>query len=106
MNRLATLALLITLLFSASACMKHEIHQGNVIKDENVWLIQEGDSRFRVETLLGSPAIEDTLHPNRVTYVEDHRNAEDDPDSLRRIDITYDNALRVQKIERYGFDQN
>ncbi len=106
MSRLATLALLITLLFSATACMKHEIHQGNVFKDENVWLVQEGDSRFRVETLLGSPAIEDTLHPNRVTYVEDHKNADDEPDSLRRIDITYDDALRVIKIERFGFDQN
>jgi len=106
MNRLATLALLFTLLFSATACMQHEIHQGNVFKNNNVWLIQEGDSKFRVESLLGSPAIVDTLHPNRVTYVEDHRNSDTDPDSLRRIDITYDDALRVKKIEHFGFDQN
>jgi len=106
MNRLATLTLMFTLLFSATACMQHEIHQGNVFKNENVWLIQEGDSKFRVETLLGSPAIVDTLHPNRVTYVEDHRNSDTDPDSLRRIDITYDDALRVKKIEHFGFDQN
>jgi len=106
MNRLATLTLLFVTLFSATACMQHEIHQGNMLKNENVWLIQEGDSRFRVETLLGSPAIKDALHPNRVTYIEDQRNAEEDPDMLRRIDITYDEALRVKKIDHYGFDQN
>ncbi|MDT8377036.1 MAG: outer membrane protein assembly factor BamE [Mariprofundaceae bacterium] len=105
MNRLTTLSLLFILLFSATACMQHEIHQGNVLKDENVWLIQEGDSQFRVETLLGSPAIKDALHPNRVTYVEDHRNSDTAPDRLRRIDITYDDALRVKKIEYFGFEK-
>jgi outer membrane protein assembly factor BamE len=106
MNRLATLTLLLAFLFSTTACMQHEIHQGNVLKDESIWLIEEGDSKFKVESLLGSPAIRDVLHPNRVTYVEDHRNSETDPDKLRRIDITYDNALRVIKIEYFGFDQN
>ncbi len=106
MNRLATITLLFALLFSTTACMRHEIHQGNVLKDESIWLIEEGDSRFRVESLLGSPAIIDTLHPNRVTYIEDRRDAEADPDVLRRIDITYDDALRVKKIEHFGFDEN
>jgi outer membrane protein assembly factor BamE len=106
MNRLATFTLLLTLLFSTTACMQYEIHQGNVLKDDSIWLVEEGDSKFRVESLLGSPAIEDVLHPNRVTYVEDHRNSETDPDILRRIDITYDDALRVKKIEHFGFEQN
>ncbi|MCF7821728.1 MAG: outer membrane protein assembly factor BamE [Mariprofundaceae bacterium] len=106
MNRLATLALLFTLLFSTTACIQYEIHQGNVFKDESIWLIQEGDSKFKVESLLGSPAITDVLHPDRVTYVEDHRNSETEPDKLRRIDITYDDALRVKKIEYFGFKQN
>ncbi|NOR72439.1 MAG: outer membrane protein assembly factor BamE [Mariprofundaceae bacterium] len=106
MNRLATLTLLLTLLFSTAACMRYEIHQGNVLKDDSIWLVEEGDSKFRVESLLGSPAIKDVLHPNRVTYVEDHRNSETDPDKLRRIDITYDDALRVKKVEFFGFDEN
>jgi outer membrane protein assembly factor BamE len=106
MNRLATFTLLLTLLFSTTACMQYEIHQGNVLKDDSIWLVEEGDSKFRVESLLGSPAIKDVLHPNRVTYVEDHRNSETDPDKLRRIDITYDDALRVEKIEFFGFDEN
>jgi len=95
----------LSLLLSTSACRTYEIHQGNVLKNENVWSIQEGDSRFRVETLLGSPAIKDPLHPNRVRYVEDHRNSETEKDKLRTVEITYDNALRVKKIEYFGFDK-
>jgi len=92
------------LLLSTAACRTYEIHQGNVMKDESIWSIQQGDSKFRVETLLGSPAIEDPLHPNRVRYVEDHRNSETEKDKLRVVEITYDEALRVKKIEYFGFD--
>ncbi len=94
----------LTLLLSTTACRTYEIHQGNILKNEDVWSIQEGDSRFRVETLLGSPAMKDPLRPNRVRYVEDHRNSETEKDKLRVIEITYDDALRVKKIEYFGFD--
>jgi outer membrane protein assembly factor BamE len=93
----------IALLLSTAACRTYEIHQGNVMKSENIWSIQEGDSKFQVETLLGTPAIKDSLHPNRVHYVEDHRNSEAEEDKLHVIEITYDNALRVEKIEHFGF---
>ena len=93
----------ITLLLSTTACRTYEIHQGNVMKNEDIWSVQEGDSRFRVETLLGTPAMKDPLHPNRVRYVEDHRNSDTEEDKLRVIEITYDNALRVKKIEYSGF---
>ncbi|MES0371281.1 MAG: outer membrane protein assembly factor BamE [Mariprofundaceae bacterium] len=95
----------ITLLLSTSACRTYEIHQGNVMKNEDIWSIQEGDTRFRVETLLGTPAMIDPLHPNRVRYVEDHRNSETEKDKLRVVEITYDDALRVKKIEYSGFDK-
>ena len=67
-----------------------------------------GDSKFQVESLLGSPAMKDPLHPNRVRYVEDHRNIEDEneKEQLRTIEITYDEALRVKKINYIGFDQD
>jgi outer membrane protein assembly factor BamE (lipoprotein component of BamABCDE complex) len=95
----------IALLLSTVACRSHEIHQGNVLKDDKAWSIYVGDSRFQVESLLGTPAMTDPLHPNRVRYVEDMRNVENEPDKLRVIEITYDNALRVEKIERIGFNQ-
>jgi len=99
--------LALTLLLTMASCRTYEIHQGNVLEDENVWSIMVGDSKFKVESLLGSPAMKDPLHPNRVRYVEDHRNIEDETEQekLRTIEITYDEALRVKKINYIGFDQ-
>ena len=93
----------VALLLSMAACRTYEIRQGNVLKDENVLAIQVGDSRFKVESLLGTPAMKDPLRPNRVRYVEDHRNSKTEPDKLRVIEITYDEALRVKKIDYSGF---
>jgi outer membrane protein assembly factor BamE (lipoprotein component of BamABCDE complex) len=101
----------VALLLTTASCRTYEIHQGNVMKDESIWAIQVGDSRFKVESLLGSPALKDPLRPNRVRYVEDHRNIEEDEDTgtteqekLRAIEITYDDALRVKKIDYFGFE--
>lgn len=102
--RIVPCLLSLTLLLATSGCRTYEIHQGNVMKDENIWSVQKGDSKFRVESLLGTPALVDPLHPNRVQYVEDLRNSETEKDKLRTIEITYDEALRVKKIEYYGFD--
>ena len=99
--------LVLTLLLTTASCRTYEIRQGNVLKDENVWSIMVGDSKFQVESLLGTPAMKDPLHPNRVRYVEDHRNIEDEKEKeqLRTIEITCDEALRVKKINYIGFDQ-
>lgn len=99
--------LALALLLTTASCRTYEIHQGNVLKDESVWSVMVGDSKFQVESLLGSPAMKDPLHPNRVRYVEDHRDIEDEKEEekLRVIEITYDEALRVKKVNYIGFDQ-
>lgn len=96
--------LLLCALLATASCRTYEIRQGNVMKDEAIWTVQKGDSKFRVESMLGTPAMTDPLHPNRVQYVEYHRNSETEPDKLRVVEITYDDALRVENIEYYGFD--
>jgi len=68
MKIISLLCLIIAL--SSTACMHRDTHQGNVFSENDVWLIQEGDTKFHVETVLGTPAIKDLLHPNRVQYVE------------------------------------
>lgn len=105
MNRLKlTLSLLLIAL--ASGCMTQTIHQGNVFKENSTWLVQEGDTRFKVESILGSPALKDTLHPNVVHYVEQYHDADTGEKYLRGMDITYDDALRVKSIRRFGFETN
>ncbi len=97
------IALLSFLMLSMSACMHHPIHQGNVLKENNVWLVQEGDTQFHVESLLGAPTIVDALIPRRVQYVEEYKNEETGEAYTRGMVIDYDNALRVKHIRRFGF---
>jgi outer membrane protein assembly factor BamE (lipoprotein component of BamABCDE complex) len=100
--RLARFAL--PLLLTLGGCMHHVIHQGNVLKPALVDAIQEGDSRFHVESVLGSPVLNDVLHPNRAVYVEWYKNPETGQSFKRRVIIYYDRSERVDRIERVGFD--
>lgn len=97
------LLLSLLIILSSTACMHRDIHQGTVLNDGDVWLIQEGDTRFHVETVLGSPTIKDLLHPNRVQYVEQVKKEDPEVAYTRGIIIDYDNALRVKHIKRFGF---
>lgn len=104
MKALKVWLLVLSLGLIASGCMKQVRHQGNHIDANSVWLIQEGDSRFRVETLLGTPMLIDPLHANKVRYVEEYNNPETGEKYTRSVSIVYDDALRVQSIQRQGFD--
>jgi len=104
MKRIGLVCLTIMLL-SSTACMHRNTHQGNVFEEGEVWQIQEGDTKFHVESILGSPAIKDLLHPNRVQYVEQVKENSPDAAYIRGVIIDYDNALRVKHITRFGFQE-
>jgi len=99
--RYTLLALLLTLL---AACVYEPIHQGNRINADEARLIQEGDTKFRVEQALGTPVLKDTLHPHRASYIEQFEDEESGDIKTRGIEITYDEALRVKNIRRFGLD--
>jgi len=86
--------------------MHRDTHQGNVFNKGDAWLIQEGDSKFRVESILGTPAINDLLHPNRVQYIEQVNEVDSGIAYSRGIIIDYDEALRVKHVKRFGFKDN
>lgn len=88
-----------------SGCLRFPIHQGNVLKPELVFAIHEGDSRFRVESLLGTPVMRDVFHPNRALYVEDYVDPKTGKAYRRIVDIRYDQAQRVARILRKGFEK-
>ncbi|MDQ6979816.1 MAG: outer membrane protein assembly factor BamE [Mariprofundaceae bacterium] len=94
--------MILVLLGLMTACHSRVIQQGNVLKEDNVEQIKVGDSRFRVETMMGSAALKDSLHPRHVYYIEQYENPETDEAFIRRVDIVYDKALRVLSIERTG----
>jgi len=92
------------LILPLSACLQFTTQQGNVLKPEKVANIHKDDSRFNVESQIGSPVLKDALHPNRAIYME----VFDDPDSgkkyKRRVEIFYSDSGRVIDIKRFGFE--
>jgi len=97
--------LMILSLSVLAACVSEPLHQGNRIKVDESYMIHEGDTKFRVEQALGTPVLKDSLHPNRVTYIEQFEDEESGDIKTRSIQITYDEALRVKTISRSGFDE-
>jgi len=87
-----------------SGCLQHVMHQGNVLKPGLVAGIQEGDSRFHVESILGTPVLRDDLHPNRSIYVEEYKNPDTGESFLRRVEIMYGKGNHVDSIKRFGFE--
>ncbi|OIO71908.1 MAG: outer membrane protein assembly factor BamE [Zetaproteobacteria bacterium CG_4_9_14_3_um_filter_49_83] len=96
-------ALLFTLLLQG--CLNHITHHGNIMKDDNAAQISKGMTRFEVESLLGSPALKDPLHPNLVHYIEQFHDPDTDESFIRGIDIHYNDSLRVETIQRHGFEK-
>lgn len=104
MRQIRRILLLLAIAAGIAACMPHVVHQGNVLDPNKVNQVQVGDTRFSVETLLGTPVMHDVLHPNVATYIEEYRNPETGKHYTRGITITYDDALRVSAIRTFGFD--
>ena len=101
MLRLIAMAFLVLAL---SGCLKTPLHQGNVLSPALVDSIDIGDTRFEVESRLGEPILEDTLHPRRALYVEDYEDETSGERIRRGVVIIYDEAFRVQDIRRFGFN--
>ena len=95
---------LILIALLSTGCIKQKIHQGNVIDTDNIWIIQEGDTRFSIESEMGSPAIVDSAHPERALYIEDFYDEETGEKYTRGVEIIYDDAFRAQSIRRFGFE--
>ncbi|PCI02260.1 MAG: outer membrane protein assembly factor BamE [Zetaproteobacteria bacterium] len=100
--KLGFLVILIALL--NTGCINQKIHQGNVIDADSIWIIQEGDTRFSIESEMGSPAIVDSAHPERALYIEDFYDEETDEKYTRGVEVTYDEAFRAKNIRRFGFE--
>ena len=91
-------------MLSITGCIDKKIHQGNVIDANNIWIIQEGDTRFSIESELGSPAVKDDAHPERALYIEYVLDEETGDQYKRGVEVTYESAWRAKSIRRFGFE--
>lgn len=94
--------LFLLLLFAAmlGGCLKNMVQQGNVLQEKQVAAIAVGDTRFRVESLLGTPILQSPLHPNRAVYVESYEDEDTGSLNNRHVIVDYDQSLRVKSIDR------
>ena len=97
-------AVILLLLATLAGCLKQEIHQGNVLDPDSIWIIQEGDTRFAIESELGPPAIVDVAHPERALFIEDVRDEKTGETYTRGVEVIYDKAWRAKSIRRFGFE--
>jgi len=91
---------MVTVGLAVGGCLKNPVQQGNILKDKQDAAIAVGDTRFRVETLLGTPVLNDILHPNQAVYVESYEDEATGELNNRHLTIVYDQSLRVQSIDR------
>jgi len=96
----------LVMLLPLAACYKVSTQQGNVLKAENLARIQLQDSRYQVESLIGTPVLRDDLHPERAIYVDEYNNPDTGEVRQRRVEIIYNESGRVKSIQRFGFDKD
>ena len=85
-------------LFSASGCVyQANLSQVNVIKQEDLDLVEVGMTRGQVRFLLGTPMIDDPFHENRWDYVYFMKIGRDDAIFKRWISVHFEGA-KVSEI--------
>jgi len=87
-----------------AGCTAEPIHQGNRLDFNTVTQLKQGDTKFHIEQALGSPVLNDTLHPNRSVYYEEFEDEKSGDMQKRRVEVTYDDAKRAISIERFGLE--
>jgi len=90
-------------LLPLASCLTFTTHQGNVLKPTKLAAIHINDSRFHVESLLGTPMLKDDMRPKQAIYVEDFNDPDTGQQYLRRVEIIYSKSGRVKGIKRFGF---
>lgn len=127
MSKLLRIILLLILSTLLSACFrsyKYDVQQGNIVDQERLSKVERGMSKRDVQTLLGTPLIMDTFHPDRwdyAYYLKKGRSKETvsrlitlyfEDEKLARVagDVTTTNGsdsssgIKVIKIEDKGDD--
>ncbi|TQV64369.1 MAG: outer membrane protein assembly factor BamE [Halothiobacillaceae bacterium] len=74
-----------------------DIHQGNILSDENVAKLRIGMPQDEVRFLLGSPMLVDIFHNDRWDYVYYKKAGKGEPEQ-KRVSLFFENG-RLTRIE-------
>jgi outer membrane protein assembly factor BamE len=92
-NRLILLTLFTSLLLGGCVkSYKFDVQQGNVVDQERLSQIERGMSKADVQTLLGTPLVQSSFHPDRWDYFYALKKSREKDWEQRLITLYFDNG--------------
>jgi outer membrane protein assembly factor BamE len=93
---------LLAALFGLAGCSdfiyKTDVSQGNILREDDIELLEEGLTKSQVLSLIGSPAVADPFHQERWDYVSTYSRRGEDL-AIRHLRLSFDETDRLVAIE-------
>ena len=99
----------VALVAATSGCgilYKQPIYQGNLIEKAAADQLQVGMSKQQVETLLGTPSIQDPFHHNRWDYTASERTNRRGTTEVKNLTVWFENEALVKWEGEYFPEQD
>ncbi len=78
-----------------------DIQQGNVLKNSEISELRTGMSRARVRELIGTPVLQDRMHPNRWDYVYYRTQGGREVEQAQRLSLFFEGDRLARIDDRY-----
>lgn len=96
-NRLMLFTLLASLLLGACVkSYKYDVQQGNVVDQDRLSQIERGMSKADVQTLLGTPLLQSSFHPDRWDYFYSLKKGREKDWEQRLLTLYFENSRLVE----------
>lgn len=77
------------------------IQQGNILKSSEIADLQEGMSRARVRELIGTPVLQDRMHPDRWDYIYYRTQGGTEVEQVQRLSLFFDGERLARIVDHY-----
>lgn len=100
LNRFFAAAIALVMMLSFNGCLYlADTQQGNVIEPEKLAQLKVGQTQEQVRFLLGTPVVQDPLHPERWDYVFYFEDGETGDTVYERVTVVFDRGI-VRQIAK------
>lgn len=92
MSKFSRLLLLLILPVLLTACFrsyKYDVQQGNIVDQDRLSKVEQGMSKRDVQSILGTPLVQDRFHPDRWDYAYYLKEGRSQETQSRRVTIFF-----------------
>lgn len=100
MRKSLSLLLILALLLLSACAYRQDVHQGNLLDDEDIEQVEVGMTRSQVRFLLGSPMMDTPFHGDRWLYHYYLDSQREVRNRQRHLAIYFDDQGRVRDIRQ------